>query len=980
MNAKPMHNTARVSMEALTSDCGTLSLARTNAGKPAFAPGTRRETGFSPNRCKLDTSGAGAWARQCVTIGSQKERVRMITTVLRRRRTIPPMLPAGRLPRPRLRDLLDRSARLPVTVVHAPPGYGKSTAVAEWAATSASPVAWFSLDAGSDGLAPFVLGMIQAMREVDAGIGHELEFAIMQRVELAPEEMGNLLISSLASLDAPVIQVIDDVHLLNDPDVLAMLQTVLRFADDRIHLVLIAQHELASLLANARLRGQVTEVTVTDLTFAPAEAREFLQLWMGDRLTAAELEQVARQADGWVAGLKLGAIAVAGGGNLPSLSRPLDAYADGVMAGWTPQLRSLMGVVALLGRVSPALLQATAPEWLENQPAETFLAEAEQHGLLLAPVDAGQTWYQLHGALRDALQRRLPRLLAETNRLAVHQRAAAWYLEHQDVSAAIGHALAGGEEDLAIGIVRQEVDRALAFDRWPEIDQWLSVIPFARLNEETDLLLAKAWIHQARGQNDAALAFLARVQQVLGQHPVPGDADDVRRRIAEVELLRVLVSPTPIPAVEAFAIYAASFAALRDIDCFASLVAMQYHLVALSRTDQDAFDAAVTDLLRHHAGKAEPFGQLRVLFIRVVQVLAHGRTGHALRLLDLSQGVLLRAQALGIARQEAFGHFLVGSLHYELNHLAQAEQHFRAVLTNSRAGIRVRVGSEARLARVLDAQGRQNEARELLRNGVERLLEIDTAEYVWILRSAELALAVKEWEILAMRRLAGLLDIQAPRDRATEVENPEVLLPLVDLDQDDGLVQADVRLQQLEQDAANLHWLSPRLVVRTLRALWHERRGDRAAANQVLASVLHEAEAAGYFRTLADLGPSVRDLLARYRDDHASGPYLDALLAVADPRALEPAPVTVSADRASVALARAVMSALTHREMDILLGLQARMSNKEIAATLSISPLTVKSHTQNIYAKLGVRNRRQAIAKAVELEILPAWQPAFGPS
>jgi LuxR family maltose regulon positive regulatory protein len=158
-----------------------------------------------------------------------------------------------------------------------------------------------------------------------------------------------------------------------------------------------------------------------------------------------------------------------------------------------------------------------------------------------------------------------------------------------------------------------------------------------------------------------------------------------------------------------------------------------------------------------------------------------------------------------------------------------------------------------------------------------------------------------------------------------------------------------------------------------VQALLHRSRGQDDAASGKLRQALAVAERAGYVRTVVDLGAAIRPLLEWHARRVGSSPYLERLLSqfrTVRHGEILPAPAAAHRYTLATSIPPVEYESLTEREVDVLLGLQRRLSNKEIADELSISPLTIKTHTRNIYGKLGVNSRRQAIARALELGLL----------
>src|SRR5205814_2981512 len=222
-----------------------------------------------------------------------------------------PRLPRAFVVRQRLLDLMDAGAQRPVTLICAGAGCGKTLLAASWAATAGptsgppGPVAWLALDAEDNNPGVFWTDVLAALRGTGAvpegtvlaslGSGPSVDKAFIERT-----------VQGLGQLSGPVVLVIDDLHLIDEPQIMRDLAILLRSPPERLRLVLIGRSDSALPLHRLRAAGELTEIRTRDLEFTPDEATRLLAQH-GLRLTGPQLALLLGRTEGWAAGLRLAA-------------------------------------------------------------------------------------------------------------------------------------------------------------------------------------------------------------------------------------------------------------------------------------------------------------------------------------------------------------------------------------------------------------------------------------------------------------------------------------------------------------------------------------------------------------------------------------------------------------------------------------------------------------------------------------------------
>jgi LuxR family transcriptional regulator, maltose regulon positive regulatory protein len=352
-----------------------------------------------------------------------------------------PSLPPGMVARPRLVELLERANGSRLTLVSAPAGWGKTTALAAWMADAHDgSVAWLSLDRQDGDRARF---WMEARATIDHVVGLDPGAAprVAGGTSLVP------LVNSLAELEQPLTLVLDDFQTASTQEIRDDIEVLLDRMPDRFRLVISTRSDPPLGLQRLRLGGMLVEIRARDLAFTLDEARELVRS-AGVTLAEETARRLWQRTEGWAAGLRLAALSLQGESDPAAF---VDGFAGSdhavsdyllheVIARQPPEVLDLLLRISILDRVSPGLADAVTGSSGSDQALETL---AYRDGLATA-LDHPPGWYRLNTllaeTLRSELRRRMP---AEAERL--HRGAAEWYAQHGYPEAAERHALAASD-------------------------------------------------------------------------------------------------------------------------------------------------------------------------------------------------------------------------------------------------------------------------------------------------------------------------------------------------------------------------------------------------------------------------------------------------------------------------------------------------------------------------------------------------------
>ncbi len=354
----------------------------------------------------------------------------------------------------RLDEGLARGCKL--TLISAPPGFGKTTLVSEWVAAigpdlsaggrgGGLPVAWVSLDEGDNDLNRFLIYLAAAVQTV-LGMSAGALAALQSPQPPGSELILTMLLNEIAGLGERLVLVLDDYHVIDANAVEQAMTYLIDHQPPQMHLVIATREDPALPLARYRARGQMTELRAADLRFTPGEAAEFLNRMIGLNLSLEDITALERRTEGWIAGLQLAALSMQGRSDTAGFIQAftgsnrfvLDYLAGEVLERQPEDVRNFLLQTAIFDRLSGSLCDAVTGD----DGGKAMLGSLERDNLFVFPLDDERQWYRYHHLFADVLQAHLRE--ARPEQLAsLHRRASAWYEENGFPPDAIRHALGG---------------------------------------------------------------------------------------------------------------------------------------------------------------------------------------------------------------------------------------------------------------------------------------------------------------------------------------------------------------------------------------------------------------------------------------------------------------------------------------------------------------------------------------------------------
>jgi LuxR family maltose regulon positive regulatory protein len=882
--------------------------------------------------------------------------------------------------RPRLSERLSRGAESALTLVSAPAGFGKTTLLAEWLAVAAADgqsVAWLSLDQRDNDPALFWTYVVAALNTGAPG-GGAGALSLLEPPR-PPNEAGLVtLLNDLDAISNDVVLVLDDYHVIDARDVQDGVAFLLEHLPPQIHLVIASRTDPPLPLARLRGRGELAEIRAADLRFTPGEAAAYLNEVMGLALTAADVAALEGRTEGWIAALQLAALSMQGREDTAAFIDGfagddryiVDFLAEEVLQRQPEHVQHFLLRTSILDRLSGSLCDAVTGQ----DGGKAKLTALERGNLFLVPLDDRRQWYRYHQLFADVLHARLldeqPDDVPE-----LHRRASGWLEQNGEQSEAIRHALAAGDFERAADLVELAIPAMRRSRQEAAVLGWLKLLPDEVVRVRPVLSVGFAGALLAGGEYEGVEARLRDAERWLdgatgiragsqAADMVVVDDEEFRRLPAEIELYRAAqaLARGDGPETVRHARQALELSPADEHLGRASAAALM-GLAFWANGDLEAGHSGYAECmagLRRAGHIADTFGcAIALADIRRTQ----GHLGEAMRTYEQA---LQRASQQGgpVLRGTADMYVGMSEIHRERDDLpAATQQLLRSQDLGEHNGLpQNRYRWRVAMARIREAEGDLDGALDLL-NEAERLYVGDFFPNVRPVPALRARVRIARGELgeaLGWARERGLSaddDLSYLRE-CEHITLARVLLARYTAERAERSVQEATRLLERLLRAADEGQRTGSVIeILVLQALARQARGDIPAALASLRRALTLAEPEGYARIFADEGPPMASLLRAAAKQGIAPSYVRRLLAA------------VNKTEDSTPASQGLIEPLSERELDVLRLLGTDLGGPEIARELVVSLNTVRTHTKNIYAKLGVNNRRAAVRRARELDL-----------
>jgi LuxR family maltose regulon positive regulatory protein len=874
--------------------------------------------------------------------------------------------------RQRLLQKLNQGLDCGFVLVSAPAGYGKSTILSAWLSRAEFPSVWLSLDERDNDLNRFLTYLTAAFQRLDPSINEESEFLVGFSQQVEVEAYLTTLINHLSQLRNPTCLILDDFHEIQNQLVHQAVNFLLIHHPPSLRLVIATRADPPLSLAKLRARSCMVEIRMADLRFTTEEATEFLNRTMGLKISPEDVARVTSRTEGWIAGLQMAALSMQNSDDISAFITNLsgshhyifDYLLEEILGKQSTEVQRFLTHTSILDQLCAPLCDAM----LEGDAGPTssrissvIIEELEHANLFIIPLDQKQYWYRYHPLfaelLRGYLQKNDPTLLP-----VLHIRASIWLEGQGMVAEAIKHSFVAGDWERVARLISSNIFALLEQNELNNVARQLETLTSDSSPARPWLLIGRAWLAAYTGQLSSAedILKLAESQidflrsehelQTLGGHIavirayinwildrreiafeaasvalewLPLDEYTIRCQAATMLGLahRELVGSAQ--ALELALDYArkcsVSHVTIFAHGCWAWLLAMQGRLHASHAACLEAIQVAQSNKSQ------QPLPTLSHVYSTLSFVLCEWN--------DMEGALRYSKEAVSLARRWE----QADALHFALDNYGLA----------------------------LFAAGDVDGAFDILHQARQVAQRTsDWFENITLMREVEWYLDMGNLEAAKGCFQRAQVDIEAISPDVLKPQKSRFLIfSIVEiLLTQKQFSKALALANQLAEDQENkgIEYYFIRALILESLAYHGLKQEDQALASLKRALVLAAPE--GYIRTFLRGGTETLFLLQQAAARGIVPDYVDRLLATS---AEDKKEHRVEVDKIS-----GLVEPLSEREMDVLKLLAQGCSDKKIAETLVIARETVHKHLKNIYGKLDVHSRTEAVARARQLKLL----------
>ncbi|MBW7470007.1 LuxR C-terminal-related transcriptional regulator [Marinobacter sp. F4218] len=892
--------------------------------------------------------------------------------------------------RDRLSTMLEPHSPKRLNLVIAPAGFGKTTLVAQWCASTPSPTAWLSLDDHDDERRRFWQYVIGAFEYSGLAGLEECRKKLSQDSHDAATGAITGLLNVLSADQSPWNLVLDDFHLVQDEQILRDFAYFIDYLPPEITVTLASRTEPPLPLARWRVRRWIEDIHPGLLAFSEDECRRFFHDTMGINLPDAEVRSICRRTEGWVAAMQLTALSGGGqisdvrkGSHLASESQAqLDIderhISDYVLAEVLEQQSAEVANFLLDTACCPRLCASLCDAIRGQQDSQQRLEQLLSQNLFLIPLDNHDQWFRYHDLFRDALLQRI-RHSDPDRALTLWQKTVKWLLDHGQVQEGITQIVNQQDWDWLATVLAEHGNNLIHGGYHLPVLDWIESLPEHLVQDSPQLQMLRIWGLFFANRLDALAPLLASVEDLLDRrvadsHP---DAEGALGLQSEISLIRSYLARTRSDDKSASDL---TRQVLKDIDhtqiplksvTYYGL-GLDYHGEGLLADAEDALQSAVRygQVERKPSTVLSSGGLLAwIQYNRGDVDLALETCMEIRRWVDKHYSDPSQPRLISCWQNSA-----LTEIYRERNEPQLAATHLAPLLEHVNRG--TEPGQHVIIQYVRGhlafSEGRLQDAIEVLEDAV--LTGRKRRDHIVFEPPASSALLARCYLATGHPEKAEAC-LGSPDDR--QFTNP--------LNREQNLIsiarvlvakKCPEKAQQIledllplaERNAHNRHLVEILLVYGEALDL----QGRHREATEMLNRAVLKASEAGFMRLFAEESPRLRHLIQELSVLKTPGRWNQALLEMLKQQASVMADTTgpTSVAPPQTPPGNQLQEPLSHREMEVLALIHEGHANKEIATKMDVAPATVKAHIRNLYGKLGVGRRTEALAKARDLGLL----------
>lgn len=901
---------------------------------------------------------------------------------------------ANAIARQRLTEKLLSGVNQPgsFTLLSGPAGFGKTTLLSEFAARLKRSAAWLSLDQGDNDPIRFWTYLIAACQTILEGAGESALVLFGSPQPLPLEAVPMILINDLDRLDRDLVLVLDDYHSIQNETIHSALLFLLEHLPKKLHLIISTRVDPPWPLARFLARNQLVEIRARDLRFSVEEAAEFFNHTMDLNLSVEDVAALEARTEGWIASLQLAALSMQGRSDLAGFVRAFtgshvyvaEYLLEEVLKQQPEDMQIFLMQTSILERLNAGLCEAVTG----CQDGQSVLTALQRANIFVFQLDDKGQWFRYHPLFADLLQSRLRQIFAADAIAMLHRQASRWYERAGMANEAIQHALAAADYATSVHLIESHTVEMLVRGYSKTVEGWLNLIPSGYHFQTPKIQMAFIWMHLLHGNYAQIFPYVERLQSVFSDSQA-GEPDPSAS--AEWLTLQSFLVGAQGKVTESLALARQALEIAPAEDSYVQSMAYNALAAAYQLVDDYPHSVAACQKAIQHGRAMENFFSEMMGYVLLVQIaLMHGQSNFAF---EIASEAIGRVERIGIqSPTSAVVYGALGQVHYQRCQIEQARGYILRALHLSTIGgySDVEIYLRVLLSRLLQLEGGLDASNQEIQKAVERMQVAATA---WardeaVSRQVRLYLAQNRLAAAEMALRAQGADLPAPSSIPDHGPGQgttylvgllynnalRILLHQAKVGREASSLRDGIELaENLISRALQGEYIVTAMESLLLRAQLHAMLGNNDASLEDVAKAQELAEPEGFITIFIEEGSPIEGalttLLRQNRLGKVQPEYVKNILA-AFSKYLASGESPGEQSPATVDEMITLVEPLSRRELDVLRLIGEGCSNQDIAARLVLSMHTVKKHISNVFSKLGVKSRTQAIARARKLKFL----------
>ncbi len=891
-----------------------------------------------------------------------KHKIKYTDDIILKTKLQVPHLPNDYILKQNLIDYLNSDIDRPFTLVSASAGFGKSTFVSSWLEQLEYKYGWLSLDENDNDLQTFLTYFIVAVQQSVDDFGQST-LTLLSSPSIPPAKLLlNSLINDLNDLKELFILVLDDMYLVNNPEIYKFLTALLKYPPENFHLTMISRSDPPLPLSKLRASNKIKEIRFRDLQFSDIETEQFVKRYLDIKKNDNIVSLLKTKTEGWITGLRLAMINISYHfeneedikNYLEKLSFSETYFIEEVLDRLDKETVEFLLKTSILNKFCISLTDYILSSSKNHTPSRDIIEQLIEKNLFIINLDDENKWYRYHHLFQSLLRKELKKRYSTEFIDALNKKALQWYEKEFYINDALFHATKINDLEVIAGLIEKHMHKPLNENKWYNLAQWLTKIPDDYINQSPALLIANMWIlhhknaiwlipeqlsHLEEIRKSQNLDKEIELQMKLFQGVILFGKARIRESMLLFEYVKNNVSKDKIGTLSLASIY---YATASQMYGTGKDVYSEYEKIIYSKNI-------------HPSYKSILFGAL--IYIKLLEGELYSAEDIALRFKEYSKSV---NDIFAITWSDYF----LGYISFQQNRAESAYIYFNNALKNVYfLNMGASVDCFAGMLLTLKLLNKQEEYNQTYNRLISFVNEQNDPAYLSTTYSIRARLALLENNISSAVKYMKMADLDFDSGNTLYyIESPRLTNCKVLLYENDS-VKTEKAIKKLDEylELAERTNNTPQLIrIKILRAIALNKINKRAKAILTLKNALIKARP-GYFVTpFIEVGYQIRSLMQELIADEIVGEFSSTLLN-------EFYSNKNTFQRKSKNFGNII---LTNRELDIIYLLSERLTNKEIANELFISETTVKRHTINIYHKLNVNNRRDAVVEAKKLGLL----------